>query len=73
MHWDKFCTIYQNMNLDPTKQTEEVVNEELKPQLQVILDLVLDEDHRNRESRTIGEALEFIVKGKICEEICAFA
>jgi len=35
------------------------------------VDVILEEDVSNRESKTIGEALEFLIKGGIFEQLCA--
>ena len=73
--WNKFRESLGKILLDPWKHqhnADTCINEFLKPHLQVILDAVLEEDHRNRESKTIGECLEFILKEGILMEICAY-
>lgn len=36
------------------------------------MDLVTAEDQRNRESRTIGDCLEFVLKEGVLMELCAY-
>jgi hypothetical protein len=36
------------------------------------VDIILEEDTKNRESKTIGDALELLIKGGIFEELCAY-
>lgn len=61
--------------MDPTRyqfKGRSVAEQTLKPQLQKVLDALLDEDQISRETKTLGECLEFSLKQGIFMELVAF-
>jgi hypothetical protein len=49
-----------------------LVEKKLKPNLQKVLDAILDEDAEMRKTKTVGECLEYILKHSILMELVAF-
>jgi hypothetical protein len=70
--WSNFKRNMEKLWNDPDREKPNYLHEKLKPHLQVILDIVLTEDHKNRESKTPGECLEFVIKEGIIMDLCAY-
>lgn len=61
--------------MDPTRyenNPKKCIEEKLKPKLQNVLDVILHEDLQNRENKTIGDCLEYILKESILQELVAY-
>ena len=63
--WRKFKSNFEKIIMDPVKletSSRKCLEEELKPKLQSMLDIILTEDTLNRDDKTIGDCLEFTLK-----------
>ena len=49
-----------------------LVENKLKPHLQKVLDAILDEDMECRNSKTVGECIEYVLNDSILMELVAF-
>jgi hypothetical protein len=73
--WEHFKKDLEKIWMDPRLQEEsgkQIVEEILKPNLQKVLDSLLDEDSEKRETHTIGECLEFTLKEGLFMELVAY-
>lgn len=73
--WKKFKQDFEKFLLSPDKwenQSRKYLEDKLKPKLQKILDIILNEDVANRDNKTIGDCLEFILKEGLLQELVAY-
>eukprot|EP00347_Sterkiella_histriomuscorum_P013006 403366373 len=74
-NWKKFRGELDKLLMDPTRyenNPKKCIEEKLKPKLQNVLDAILNEDLQNRETKTIGDCLEYILKESILQELVAY-
>lgn len=74
-NWKRFRAELDKLLMDPTRyenNPKKVIDEKLKPRLQAVLDSLLKEDEGNRENRTIGDCLEYLLKEGLLQELVAY-
>lgn len=74
-NWKAFRKELDKLLMDPTRyehNPKKVIDERLKPKLQMVLDKLLKEDQENCENRTIGDCLEYLLKEGLLQELVAY-
>eukprot|EP00347_Sterkiella_histriomuscorum_P007531 403348561 len=79
--WTSFDNFYIEIISDNQKLIKEQLKkhkslleaDSIKKNLQYIIQLLKDEDEQNRQMKTIGECLEYLLRNKVIEALCAYA